>query len=199
MNAERRGRYLKVGIAALYIGVILWSLTVSFFGPFSWLLRVSGLVGMLSLSLAALMTPFIAQIRAHFGASFLQVHHLFAALGLILATLHPIILALQTLDPGVFLPSFATLDIFLALGGRMALILMYIALAAIPPAAPPPAECLTPPPRPDVPRPPPEHHTRQPDRYRLPGSRHLPPLQRPLRRRRGGVFAETVATAGARG
>jgi len=131
MNAERRGRYLKVGIAALYIGVILWSLTVSFFGPFSWLLRVSGLVGMLSLSLAALMTPFIAQIRAHFGASFLQVHHLFAALGLIFATLHPVILAIDTLDVAVFVPSFATPYLFFALGGRAALILMYIGLAAI--------------------------------------------------------------------
>ncbi len=131
MQAERRGRYLKVGIAALYLGVILWSLTVSFFNPLSWLLRVCGLVGMLSLSLAALMTPFLARIRSLFGAPFLRVHHLFAASGLILATLHPVILAIETLDAAVFVPSFATPYLFFALGGRMALILLYIGLAAI--------------------------------------------------------------------
>lgn len=131
MQPERRGRYLKTGIAALYIGVVLWSFTVSFSDPASWLLRVTALLGMLSLSLAVLMTPFLTKIRALFGASFLQVHHSFAAFGLIFATLHPVLLAIDTLNPGVFIPPFANLYLFFALGGRAALILMYIAFAAI--------------------------------------------------------------------
>jgi DMSO/TMAO reductase YedYZ heme-binding membrane subunit len=131
MQAERRGRYLQIGIAVLFIVVILWSFIVNFSSLFSWVLRITGLIGMLSLSIAVFMTPFLTRIRVLFGASFLQVHHLFAALGLIFTTLHPIVLALQTLDLRVFLPSFVSLDVFLALGGRVALILMYIGLAAI--------------------------------------------------------------------
>ncbi|MDG6256098.1 MAG: hypothetical protein QCH35_00710 [Methanomicrobiaceae archaeon] len=131
MQAERRGRYLLIGIAALYSGVVLWSFTVSYSDPVSWLLRISGLIGLLSLSIAALMTPFLARICALFGAPFLRVHHVFAAFGLVLATLHPVILATETLNPAVFLPSFASPYLFFALGGRMALILLYIALAAI--------------------------------------------------------------------
>ena len=122
---------LWAGIAALYLGVIAWSLVIGFFDPLSWLLRISGLVGLLSMSIAALMTPFLAEIRTYFGAPFLRVHHLFAAAGIILATLHPVILALETLDPGVFVPSFANPYLFFALGGRPALILMYFGLAAI--------------------------------------------------------------------
>jgi DMSO/TMAO reductase YedYZ heme-binding membrane subunit len=131
MQAHLRAVLLWAAIAALYGGVIVWSLTVDFSDPLSWLLRVCGLAGMLSISLAALMTPFLAQVRALFGESFLRVHHRFAALGILLATLHPVLLAWQTLDPTVFLPVFATPYLFFALGGRAALILMYIGLAAI--------------------------------------------------------------------
>jgi predicted ferric reductase len=131
MQAHRRAMLLWAAIAALYGGVIVWSFTVDFSDPVSWLLRVCGLAGMLSISLAALMTPFLAEIRAVFGEPFLRVHHRFAALGLILATLHPVLLAWQTLDPTVFLPVFATPYLFFALGGRAALILIYIGLAAI--------------------------------------------------------------------
>ncbi len=131
MQARRWGMLLWAAIGALYGGVIVWSFTIAFSDPLSWLLRVCGLAGMLSISLAALMTPFLAQIRAVFGEPFLRVHHRFAALGLILATLHPVLLAWQTLDPAVFIPVFATPYLFFALGGRAALILMYISLAAI--------------------------------------------------------------------
>jgi len=131
MQPEHRGRYLLIGIAALSTLVVLRSFTVSFSDPASWLLRVCALAGMLSLSIAALMTPFLARIRALFGAPFLRVHHGFAASGLVFATLHPAILAIDTLNPAVFLPSFATPYLFFALGGRMALILLSIALAAI--------------------------------------------------------------------
>lgn len=131
MQAHRRRVLLWTGIAALYAGVVVTTLSAGVPDPLPWLLRVFGLLGLLSMSLAALMTPFLSEIRALFGAPFLRVHHRFAAAGLILATLHPVVLAVETLDATVFIPAFATPYLFFALGGRAALILIYIALAAI--------------------------------------------------------------------
>jgi hypothetical protein len=50
------------------------------------------------LSIAAIMTPFLKEIKHHFNKSFLEMHHSFAAIGLALITLHPIALFIQVLD-----------------------------------------------------------------------------------------------------
>jgi hypothetical protein len=50
---------------------------------------------------------------------------------IILVTLHPVLLAIRVMTVAVFLPAFGSLYEFFALGGRLALILMYGALAGV--------------------------------------------------------------------
>jgi predicted ferric reductase len=57
--------------------------------------------------------------------------HYFAAVGLVLITLHPVTLAIQNLNPAVFLPNVKSLYLFLFFGGRQALTIIYIAFVAV--------------------------------------------------------------------
>lgn len=82
------------------------------------------------MSIAALMTPFAAELYKLFGKSFIKIHHIFAISGLILITLHPVTLAIYTANPFVFLPRFDSWIIFWELAGRPALILIYVGAAA---------------------------------------------------------------------
>jgi predicted ferric reductase len=93
--------------------------------------RLLALNGYLSLSVAAIMTPFLKEITLFFKKPFIKVHHYFAAAGLLLITLHPIIVAVQALDPTVLLPNFASLYSFFFYGGSIALIAIYVAFGAV--------------------------------------------------------------------
>lgn len=61
----------------------------------------------------------------------MRIHHYFAAFGLTLITLHPIVLAIALLNPAVFIPSVGSFYAFMVNGGRQALIIIYIALVAV--------------------------------------------------------------------
>jgi DMSO/TMAO reductase YedYZ heme-binding membrane subunit len=131
MGLSRSGWLLALGIIALFTAVAAVSLLGTPADPLSRLVRTAALLGLLALGLAALTTPFLTGIRKTFGRPFLKVHHLFAAGGLVLATLHPVLYAVQVADIAVFLPAFSSAYLFLALGGRFALILIYLAAAAV--------------------------------------------------------------------
>lgn len=92
-------------------------------------IRLAALWGTLAMGIAALMTPFLAEIRRVFGATFLRVHHLFAAFGLAAITLHPALVAVRASSLAVLLPSFPLLERYAINGGRFALPLIYIAVA----------------------------------------------------------------------
>jgi DMSO/TMAO reductase YedYZ heme-binding membrane subunit len=77
------------------------------------------------------MTPFLKEITLFFKKSFSKVHHYFAAVGLLLITLHPITVFIQTLSPSVFLPNFMSLYLFFFYGGVIALILIYVGFEAV--------------------------------------------------------------------
>ncbi len=77
------------------------------------------------------MTPFLKEITLFFKKSFTKVHHYFAAIGLLLITLHPITVLIQTLDPAIFLPNFESFYLFFFFGGIIALILIYVAFGAV--------------------------------------------------------------------
>jgi hypothetical protein len=94
-------------------------------------IRLLALNGYIALSIAAIMTPFIKEITLFFKKSFVKIHHYFAAAGLLLITLLPIAVFIQTSDPTVFLPNFESLYLFFFFGGIIALILIYVAFGVV--------------------------------------------------------------------
>ena len=99
--------------------------------PLTLTIRLLALNGYLALSVAAIMTPFLKEVTLFFKKSFVKVHHYFAAVGLLLITLHPIAVFAQTLDPTVFLPNFESLYLFFFFGGVIALVLIYVAFGTV--------------------------------------------------------------------
>lgn len=131
MTVTRKG-YLFLGIIIILLlisgTVILLNPSPS---PFTSGIRFAGLAGFILLAVAAIMTPWSKEIYRNFGISFVKFHHLFALSGLILITLHPVLLAIRLMRASVFLPRFDSFQEFLVLAGRPSLILIYIAVAAI--------------------------------------------------------------------
>lgn len=120
-----------VSFLILYAAV---SLPVIFNPSLEWtssIVRFAALTGFVSLFLSTLTSAFTRQIYQIFSRPFMKIHHVFAALGLILITIHPAVLAIVSMDLSIFLPDFSSLEIFLALGGRPALLLVYVAVIAV--------------------------------------------------------------------
>jgi len=122
---------VAVVILALYAITAAVVLTTPYESPFRVVARLLALWGFLSLSIAVILTPFLREIMKIFGRPFLAVHHTFAAVGLLLPTLHPVTLAITSLNPAIFIPVFFPWERFWLNGGRPALYLLYIAFAAV--------------------------------------------------------------------
>jgi len=119
---------LLVGFA-LAISLIAFTLTSS--NSYNLAIRLFALNGFIALSIATILTAFLKEVTLFFKKPFTRIHHYFAAVGLVLITLHPIVLAIQMVNIGVFLPNLNSLYLFLFFGGRQALIIIYIAVAAV--------------------------------------------------------------------
>ena len=130
MTLSRKGYVFLIFVILFTAGVSIFSYSVAYSHPFELSVRLFALNGFLMLSIAAIMTPFLKEIKHHFNKSFIEMHHSFAALGLVLITLHPIALFIQTLNPAIFLPNISSFYLFWLLAGRQALIVIYISLAA---------------------------------------------------------------------
>ena len=85
-----------------------------------WFIRGTAMLGYLALFAGIVSSALVKWISRRFGRPFIQVHHLFSITGLLLLTLHPLGVVLQSKSLGVLVPSFASLDSFLSLGGRPA-------------------------------------------------------------------------------
>lgn len=105
--------------------------TIEFTDTLGFLIRVSALWGYLALSVATISTPFMREIRKRFGVVFLNFHHVFATIGLVFLSLHPVLLAYKYSNIRVFIPSLESWYKFWALGGRPALIIIYVSVIAI--------------------------------------------------------------------
>jgi len=99
--------------------------------PVNLAVRLFALNGFIALSAATIMAAFLKEITLFFKKPFTKIHHYFAAAGLVLITLHPITLAIQYSNPAVFLPNLNSIYLFLFFGGRQALIIIFIAFAAV--------------------------------------------------------------------
>jgi len=131
MATTRMGYLVLVSIAIL----LLLSVVVVAIHPslsiYTNGIRLAGLAGFSLLAIAAIMTPWVREIHQTFGSSFLSIHHLFSITGLILITLHPVLLAVRLMNALVFLPRLGSLQVVLSNAGRPSLILIYIALAGV--------------------------------------------------------------------
>ncbi len=87
--------------------------------------------GFLGLAVATIMTPFIKELYQKYGLKFLKIHHFFGISGLVFITLHPVLLAFEAASLTVFLPNFESWRLFWLLGGRPALILIYVSLVGV--------------------------------------------------------------------
>ncbi|MCW4000686.1 MAG: hypothetical protein NWE93_10640 [Candidatus Bathyarchaeota archaeon] len=118
-------------VLALGVAVSVVAYTIDSANPWNLAVRLFALNGFIALSIATIMAAFLKEITLFFKKPFMRIHHYFAAAGLVLITLHPITLALQYSTPAVFLPNFNSLYLFMFFGGRQALILIFVALAAV--------------------------------------------------------------------
>lgn len=96
------------------------------------LLRGSAWLGYLAVFCAIASSAYMRQMSSFFGRSFIRVHHVISVTGLIMITLHPLIVALRRGTLDVFIPVTASWRGFLVEGGRAAWYLLGIAsLAAL--------------------------------------------------------------------
>lgn len=126
-----KGYCILIAIGAIYIGVTIIKILTPASSEYNFLIRLFGLWGFISLSIATIMTPFLREIMKNFGKPFLKIHHLFAFSGTVFITLHPIVLAINQMTLAVFLPNFDSWLRFWELAGRPALILLYIGLVGV--------------------------------------------------------------------
>jgi DMSO/TMAO reductase YedYZ heme-binding membrane subunit len=132
MTFTRAGQVVLIIILAAFAGVS----SVAIFqypgeDPGLILARLFALNGFVALCFGAILTAFIKEARAHLGKPFLSLHHTFAAIGLASITLHPLTLAVLFASPFVFIPIVASPLSFAANGGRTALPLILVAVAAV--------------------------------------------------------------------
>jgi DMSO/TMAO reductase YedYZ heme-binding membrane subunit len=124
--------------AVFFVAIVVFALAVSL-GAYQighsniifLTVRLLALNGYIALAIAAAMSPFLKEITLFFKKSFTNVHHYFAAAGLTLITLHPIVYAIQTLNPALLLPNFESPYQFFFFGGSIALIAIYLALVGV--------------------------------------------------------------------
>lgn len=126
---ERWGVVLAAVMAALFC-IVSASVLLAGGDPLHLLVRLLALNGYLTLAVAASMSPFLREIRAAFGRSFLTVHHTLAAFGLAVILLHPLSYALLAGSLAVLLPSAWTWGEFWIYAGRPAFVLILVAVLA---------------------------------------------------------------------
>jgi DMSO/TMAO reductase YedYZ heme-binding membrane subunit len=115
-----------IGVAALVVvgGLIALRPNITLT---TWTIRTYGLLGYLCVFLAALSSVYMRELVRWFGRPFVNTHHIVNVTGLILLVLHPIFVALNFGNPGVFVPRFDSWRIFLTWGGPVAWYLIGIA------------------------------------------------------------------------
>ncbi|MFW9820039.1 MAG: hypothetical protein ACFFE5_10560 [Candidatus Thorarchaeota archaeon] len=125
---KKEAIYIIIPTLGLYILVIILFLSTPFSSVANFFIRFGALFGFTSMFVATMMTPFVVQLYKIFGKPFVKIHHIYSVTGLLLITLHPLIYAVSVDNIAVFIPDFTSWYGFWSLGGRLALILVYIAI-----------------------------------------------------------------------
>ncbi len=125
---KKEAFYIIVPTLGLYILILILFLLTPFLSVADFFTRFGALFGFTSMFIATMMTPFAVQLYKIFGKPFVKMHHIYSITGLLLVTLHPLVFAVSVDDILVFIPDFSSWYGFWSLGGRLALILIYIAI-----------------------------------------------------------------------
>jgi len=127
-----QGVALVAGIAVLaaVIASLAFPPYISIKTPIHETYMLFALYGYMFLALTTLTLPFLKELVHAFGKPFLTIHHSFAVLGIIFITLHPILNAVESFDPTVFVPDFSSWKVFWYFAGRPAFIILYASLLA---------------------------------------------------------------------
>jgi len=128
MPLKKEAIIIITATLSLYILVLVFFFLTPFSDAFNFVIRFGALFGFTSMFVATMMTPFAVQLYKIFGKPFIKMHHIYSIAGLVLITLHPVAFAIFKLDITIFLPDFSSWYGFWSLGGRLALLLIYIAV-----------------------------------------------------------------------
>lgn len=130
-RADRTWYLALVGLLFLALVVGLMAMRPQGF-PLGWLIRATALLGYLFIFVSIVSSAYMRQIYRVLGRPFINIHHILSVSGLVLVTLHPLAVALNSMSLRVFLPKFDSWRVFLLLGGRPAwYLLIAAALAAL--------------------------------------------------------------------
>ncbi|MFX1551786.1 MAG: hypothetical protein ACFFB9_15655, partial [Promethearchaeota archaeon] len=125
---KKQAIYIIVPTIGLYILIIILFLSTPFSSVANFFYRFGAIFGFTSMFVATIMTPFVVELYKIFGKPFVKIHHVYSIMGLLLVTLHPLIYAVSVDNITVFIPDFTSWYGFWSLGGRLALILIYLAV-----------------------------------------------------------------------
>jgi hypothetical protein len=125
---KKEAIFLILPTIGLYILILIFFLLTPFSSVSDFFVRFGAIFGFTSMFVATMMTPFAVQLYKIFGKPFVKIHHIFSITGLLLVTLHPLIFAVSVDNIAVFIPDFTSWFGFWSLGGRLALILIYLAI-----------------------------------------------------------------------
>ncbi len=122
-------RELIVSFLVVVAGIILFFLFLERDTAIRMTVRAAGLLGYFFVFLAILSSEYMIQMKKVFGRPFMNIHHHFARVGVVMILAHPIFIAYQ-FGLSVFVPVFYPVMEFLMLAGRLALYLFIIAVLA---------------------------------------------------------------------
>ncbi len=125
---KKEAIYIILPTLGLYILNLIFFLSTPFSSVADFFIRFGALFGFTSMFVATMMTPFAVELYKIFGKPFIKIHHVYSITGLLLVTLHPLIFAVSADNIAVFVPDFTSWYGFWSLGGRLALILIYLAI-----------------------------------------------------------------------
>lgn len=128
MAFKKEAINIIVATISLYVLILVLIFLEPIKDGLDFIIRFGALMGFTSMFVATIMTPFMVQLYKIFGKPFIKIHHLYSIAGLILITLHPVAFAISKLDITIFVPVFYPWYDFWSLGGRVALILIYLAV-----------------------------------------------------------------------
>jgi DMSO/TMAO reductase YedYZ heme-binding membrane subunit len=111
---------LAAGAAAMLALVVVLQASQGGGDAKRWVIRTAGLMGYFCVFAAILSSAYVVQLVRFFGRSFVKVHHAVSIAGLILISVHPLVVSISVLNHQVLMPSTQSWYSFFAYGGSVA-------------------------------------------------------------------------------
>ena len=118
-----------VGLVALILVGVLIALDPPGTARYG-VIRGAALLGYVAVFLVIVSSAYMRQMKNIFGRPFLKVHHTLSVAGLILITLHPLVVAWDYATASILLPQFDSAELFFQYGGAVVWPLIVIAALA---------------------------------------------------------------------